>query len=90
MLLLVGIAMPLKYVWGWPHAVVWVGWAHGALFMAFNGAALLAAFRYGWPLSKFLWLGVASVLPFGTFVADAKLLRPELDHERDVRQPSGP
>jgi len=39
-LLLIGVAMPLKYLAGQPLAVKIVGWAHGVLFVIF-GCALL-------------------------------------------------
>ncbi|MGB0788445.1 MAG: DUF3817 domain-containing protein, partial [Marinirhabdus sp.] len=34
-LLLLGIAMPLKYIWGSPEMVRIVGAAHGVLFLAY-------------------------------------------------------
>ena len=40
--LLVGIAMPLKYIAGIPDAVRVIGMAHGVLFVAFVLALLLA------------------------------------------------
>lgn len=36
-LLLLLVAMPLKYAWGYPHPVQYLGWAHGALFLTLNG-----------------------------------------------------
>lgn len=84
-LVLMGIAMPLKYAAGWPHAVVWVGWAHGLLFMIFNGLALVASHRMGWPLRTLLLLWGSSVVPFGTFVADKRLLREPVSPARGSR-----
>ena len=75
-LLLLGVAMPLKYLADWPDAVRWVGWAHGVLFIIYDGLALAAAVRFGWPLRRLLALWLASILPGGTFVADAKVLGP--------------
>ena len=40
-LVLLGVAMPLKYLAGMPQAVKVVGWAHGLLFMGFCAALLL-------------------------------------------------
>ena len=34
-LVLLGIAMPLKYLFDQPMAVTIVGWAHGVLFVVF-------------------------------------------------------
>ncbi|MEM8782711.1 MAG: DUF3817 domain-containing protein [Planctomycetota bacterium] len=69
-LLLLGVAMPLKYASGLPEAVHVVGWAHGVLFIALAGFLLIAWRRV--PLSFALTVGVfvAALLPFGPFVAD--------------------
>ena len=74
-LLLLGIAMPLKYGFDMPQAVRVVGMAHGILWMAYVGLAILGQADYKWPLKTTVWLFVASLLPFGPFVADAKLLQ---------------
>ena len=72
-LVLLLIAMPLKYFAGLPQAVTTVGWAHGVLFVAF----LALAYEAKTILNKnFFWLikaFIASVLPFGTFVLDRQL-----------------
>ena len=47
-LVLLGIAMPLKYLAGQPEAVKVVGWAHGALFVLYVGAVMQAALAHGW------------------------------------------
>ena len=49
-LILLVIAMPLKYYFGWPFAVKVVGWLHGILFIAYISAVLLAikAMKWGW------------------------------------------
>ena len=74
-LLLLGVAMPLKYIWGQPEAVRIVGMAHGILWMAYVGLAFLGQLDYKWSWKVTAWLFIASLLPFGPFVADAKLLR---------------
>lgn len=81
-LLLLGVAMPLKYIWGWPEAVRVVGMAHGILWMAYIGLALLGQLDYKWPWKVTWWLFVASLLPFGPFVADSKLLSKVDDRAR--------
>lgn len=74
-LVLLLIAMPLKYFANLPEAVKIVGWAHGILFVAF----LILAFEVKSTLNKnFGWLikaFIASILPFGTFVLDRQLQR---------------
>lgn len=74
-LLLLGIAMPLKYLAGQPEAVMIVGWAHGILFIVL-GVAILAAVvqaRLPWWLAGLA--AIASLLPFGPFVIDGRLKR---------------
>lgn len=69
-LLLLGLAMPLKYLAGYPDAVTYVGWAHGVLFVLFVGAVAVAARAHRWSLGRIAKALVASLLPFGTFVLD--------------------
>lgn len=67
------VAMPLKYVWGLPLAVRIVGSIHGALFLIFLVALFRAATEREWPLRRSLLAFVSSVVPFGTFVFDSSL-----------------
>lgn len=76
-LLLLGVAMPLKYVWGAPEAVRIVGMAHGVLFLAYLAAAVQAAVDYSWTWRRAALVAVASLVPLGTFYADVKWLRAE-------------
>jgi integral membrane protein len=66
-LILLGIAMPLKYVYHYPIAVRVAGSLHGALFLAFVAALGYASLKlkmnYQNTLSSFL----LSLVPFGTF-----------------------
>lgn len=72
-LLLLGVAMPLKYLAGLPLAVKLVGWAHGVLFVAFLFALGLAMLRARLTLKLALSVFIASLLPFGPFVVDRRL-----------------
>lgn len=74
-IVLLGIAMPLKYMAGKPEMVSIVGMAHGVLFVLYILFTILAKFQYPWSWKKILLLWVASVVPFGTFYADYKFLR---------------
>jgi integral membrane protein len=74
-LILLLIAMPLKYVWGWPMGVRVVGMAHGLLFLAYIGTAFAMYDRHDWPIKTLFWAVVASFLPFGPFVFEARALR---------------
>ena len=76
-LVLLGIAMPLKYLADWPDAVRVVGMAHGILFVLYVLAAIQAAVEHDWPWKRTALVFAASVLPAGPFVVDAKLLRIE-------------
>jgi integral membrane protein len=69
-LLLLGIAMPLKYMLGIPEAVKYVGMAHGALFIAYILMLLIATSKIKMPLWAMPAGVVGSFLPFGPFVFD--------------------
>ena len=73
-LLLLLVAMPLKYVWHLPLAVKYAGWAHGVLFMALGGLTLLAMLRAALPFKTACMVGIAALLPMGPFFVD-RLLR---------------
>lgn len=73
-LLLLGIAMPLKYLAGQPWMVQIVGAAHGGLFIWFCVLLGLAMTRHNMSLSHSNLGFIASLLPFGTFVYEAKIL----------------
>lgn len=72
-LLLLGVAMPLKYLAHLPIAVKIVGWAHGALFVVFIATIVLAMLRARLPFKHALAAFIASLLPFGPFVIDRRL-----------------
>jgi integral membrane protein len=77
-LVLLLIAMPLKYFAGIPIAVTIVGGLHGILFIAFMVLAWEVKNEpvvAGWKKS-FNWLVtcfIAAILPFGTFVLENQL-----------------
>lgn len=77
-LLLLGIAMPLKYLADWPLGVRVVGMAHGILFLAYIWAAIHAALDEKWPLRRTALVLIASLLPAGPFVVDARILKPAI------------
>jgi integral membrane protein len=74
-LVLLGIAMPLKYFGGFPEAVKAVGMLHGVLFILFMLTLAHVAFVQRWSIIRILGAIIASLLPFGTFVLDARLKR---------------
>ena len=67
-LILLGIAMPLKYAAHIPLAVTIAGSVHGLLFIAFMILALEVKNKLNKSGSWFAKAFLASILPFGTFV----------------------
>ncbi len=80
--------MPLKYLAGMPEMVRVVGMAHGVLFMLFFLAVAQVAVERRWPLTRVVMALAASVLPFGPFIFDARILRRELEAEAQARSGS--
>ena len=80
MLVLMFIAMPLKYFADRPDAVKITGWIHGLLFVVFVAAILYAYIERKWPFKKLVYGVIAAFLPFGTFVFDAQLKKEEANY----------
>jgi integral membrane protein len=74
-LVLLGIAMPLKYMAGIPQAVRVVGMAHGVLFVLFVLLLIQVATEKSWSFKKSALSFISSLVPFGTFYADARWFR---------------
>jgi integral membrane protein len=72
-LLLLFIAMPLKYLAGADWAVKYVGWVHGLLFVLFCVLLLNVWIKYRWSFKRTVLAFIASLLPFGTFVLEKRL-----------------
>ncbi len=72
-LILLGVAMPLKYIWGIGIAVTVVGWIHGILFVAFGLALANVFFRDRWPIHRAALVFLAGLIPFGPFVIDRRM-----------------
>jgi len=72
-IVLLGIAMPLKYLAGMPKAVSVVGMAHGVLFIAYLYLVHECRQAFGWSLKTAALGAIASVLPFGPFIFDRYL-----------------
>lgn len=73
-LFLLGVAMPLKYAAGIPEAVEYAGWAHGVLFITYIISLFVVQSHVKWPFKTFCFAGFASVIPFGPFLFDKKVL----------------
>jgi len=74
-LLLLLIAMPLKYWADIPQPVTIVGGLHGLLFVLYILAVFHVWIKHRWSIFKAAAAFIAAFLPFGTFILDKKLLR---------------
>lgn len=74
-LALLFIAMPLKYMYAMPMPNKIIGMIHGVLFVAYVFYLMNVKSEFNWSFKKTLIAFLASILPFGTFVLDAKVLR---------------
>lgn len=78
LIVLVFIAVPLKYWGGEPALVKMVGPIHGLLFTLFMLMALSAGVTYRWKFSETSWkVLLACIIPFGTFYIDKHILARE-------------
>ncbi|MEO8354145.1 MAG: DUF3817 domain-containing protein [Chthoniobacteraceae bacterium] len=72
-LVLLGVAMPLKYLAHQPMAVKIFGWVHGALFIVFCFALLRVMITARWSIGRGALIFVAALLPCGPFVVDRRV-----------------
>lgn len=79
-LLLLLIAMPLKYYANFPLGVKVLGPAHGILFLAYCGFAMSLALTENWPLKKHMFAYLAAVFPCGTFLYEKFYLQGEINN----------
>ena len=70
LLLLLGIAMPLKYLMGIPEGVRYIGMAHGILFIAYIVILMGSAIKIKMPIWAIPAGVLGSFLPFGPFIFD--------------------
>ncbi len=73
-LVLLGIAMPLKYIWEMPQMVEIVGMAHGVLFVLYVGGAIYMYRKLKWSILDLFIVVMCSILPFGPFYVEKKYL----------------
>ncbi|WP_128546819.1 DUF3817 domain-containing protein [Larkinella soli] len=75
LLLLIGIAVPLKYVWKDPSLVRLIGPVHGLLFLLFIFQTLHVGVERKWNFRDTTWKVIlACFIPFGTFYIDRRIL----------------
>ena len=74
-ILLLFVAVPVKYSIGDPTYVKLFGMPHGILFVAYLGFAFYFKQEQNWSMKTLTIILVGSVLPFGTFYVDNQYLR---------------
>jgi len=76
LLLLVFVAVPLKYIYHTPWLVSTLGPIHGALFLLFVVNTISVGVEQQWKFSTTTWKVLAAcIIPFGTFIIDYTILR---------------
>lgn len=84
LLLLIGVAVPLKYLNNDPSLVRALGPVHGLLFLLFVLNTLRVGVEYHWRFSTTTWkVLLACIVPFGTFYVDRKILAPMQKQEAE-------
>jgi integral membrane protein len=89
-LVLLFIAMPLKYFADAPLAVRIVGSVHGFLFLVLLYVLLRTHIDRAWPVRRTMYAFASSLVPFGTFVFDRSLRMEIAGLESGRAGPTGP
>lgn len=74
-ILLLFIAVPVKYFLKDPSYVKMLGMPHGILFVAYIALAFFVKTELKWRSKAFSHVLLASIIPFGTFYIDSKYLK---------------
>ena len=75
LLILLFIAVPMKYYFGNPNLTKTLGPIHGAIFLLFLFNALSVGVEQHWKFKTTTWRVIlACFIPFGTFYIDRKIL----------------
>ena len=74
-ILLLFIAVPIKYLGDDPQYVKLLGLPHGIWFMIYVVMAIVIHSEGKWTPRAFMEIMLASIIPFGTFYIDYKHLR---------------
>ncbi len=75
LLVLVFVAMPVKYIGDDPSLVETVGPIHGFLYVVYLVFTVDLAFRLKWPVGRMLLIMLAGTIPFMSFVAERWVTR---------------
>lgn len=82
-LVLMFIAMPLKWIFGMPEMVKYTGWIHGVLFILYIFVLFPTSKSLKWSFRNTFIALIASLLPFGPFLFDRKLKAEEKFIQRE-------
>jgi len=74
LIVLVFIAVPLKYIWHQPWLVQNIGMVHGLAFILYVFTVIQTKVELGWNTGKTILALLLSVVPFGTFYVAARML----------------
>jgi integral membrane protein len=78
LLILVFVGLPLKYLGDVPQVDAVVGVAHGVLFFpAYVVVVLILGVTRNWSILKILVVAACGVIPFGSFVAEHRVVQDE-------------
>lgn len=77
-LILMGYAMPLKYIAGEPEMVSLFGAVHGGLFTVYVGLLFIGVGRH-WTITALIHGFIAAVVPAGPFLFEGMLISGEYD-----------
>lgn len=75
LIVLVGLAVPLKYFLDLPELSLIIGWVHGVLFIAYILLATIVKGQQKCGMVLFFFCVLASLIPFGTFYLESKFLK---------------
>src|SRR3546814_14203965 len=72
-LVLLLVAMPLKYLADWPLGVKYIGWIHGILFISYVLYLLKCWMTYKWNFKRVVIFFFALLLQFALFLVEMQL-----------------
>jgi integral membrane protein len=75
LIILIFVAVPMKWIWNNPSLVKSLGPVHGTIFLLFVALLFAVAKQQNWHFKTTTWkLLLACFIPFGTFYVDSKIL----------------
>lgn len=77
LLVLLLIAMPMKYLLGIDGIVFFAGLAHGVLFICYLISSMIVSHKLKWSILQWFGVFLAGILPFGFLVVDKAIKREE-------------